>query len=187
MELTPAQLAAVDLTKLDRDLCVVAGPGSGKTRVLVELFTRLVESGIPAIRILAITFTDKAANEMRVRLGDSFSDRPNIRRQLERAYVSTVHGFCSRLLHENSVTAGVDPQFRTLDEREASQLEQTTMTEALDALLAEQPDAAKELMRALASADLGSALLDVYDAMRAAGMTIADLRRLAPGATAPLE
>ena len=61
------QRAAVERT--GQDVCVVAGPGSGKTRVLVERFAWLVERcGIDPGRILAITFTEKAANEMKARL-----------------------------------------------------------------------------------------------------------------------
>ena len=55
---TPEQLAAVDIELRHQDACVVAGPGSGKTTVLVEYFRRLVEAGVDPLRILAITFTE---------------------------------------------------------------------------------------------------------------------------------
>src|SRR5438094_945715 len=58
---TRDQLDAVDVSKRHLDACVVAGPGSGKTTVLVEYFGRLVASGVDPLRILAITFTEKAA------------------------------------------------------------------------------------------------------------------------------
>ena len=113
------QLEAVAVEKTPRDTCVVAGPGSGKTTVLVAHFERLVESGVDPLRILAITFTDKAANNIRDRLARTFHDRAEIRGKLERAYVSTVHGFCARLLKENAVFAGLDPEFYVMDERES--------------------------------------------------------------------
>src|SRR5437016_2812155 len=100
---TPDQQKACDVTNRHLDACVVAGPGSGKTTVLVEYFERLVASGIDPLRILAITFTDKAANNMREKLAETFQDRAEIRGKLERAYVSTVHGFCARLLKENAI------------------------------------------------------------------------------------
>ena len=102
----PSTLAGGNL-----DACIVAGPGSGKTTVLVEYFRRLVEAGVDPLRILAITFTEKAAGNMREKLAEAFHDDPAQRAQLERAWVSTVHGFCARLLRENAVFAGVDPEF----------------------------------------------------------------------------
>ena len=73
--MTPRQLEAVAVEQTPRDTCVVAGPGSGKTTVLVAHFERLVESGVDPLRILAITFTDKAANNMRDKLAHAFRDR----------------------------------------------------------------------------------------------------------------
>ena len=106
---------------------MVAGPGSGKTTVLVEYFRRLVEAGVDPLRILAITFTEKAAGNMRKKLAEAFQDQPETRATLERAWVSTVHGFCARLLRENAVFAGVDPEFRVLDERESWRMQQDSM------------------------------------------------------------
>ena len=97
------------------DACVVAGPGSGKTTVLVEYFRQLVGAGVDPLRILAITFTEKAAGNMRKKLAQAFQEQPETRANLERAWVSTVHGFCARLLRENAVFAGIDPEFRVLD------------------------------------------------------------------------
>ncbi len=106
----------------DQDLCVSAGAGSGKTCVLVERFLWAVtEKGIEPDRVLAITFTDKAANEMKERLIAICRDRGlhKLRRKLDTAYISTIHGFCSRLLKENPIEAGVDPAFSVLAEGEA--------------------------------------------------------------------
>ncbi len=102
----------------------MAGPGSGKTTVLVEYFRRLVEAGVDPLRILAITFTEKAAGNMRKKLGQAFQASPATRARMERAWVSTVHGFCARLLRENAVFAGVDPEFYVADERESWRLQQ---------------------------------------------------------------
>ena len=93
MGLTARQLEAIAVEEMPRDTCVVAGPGSGKTTVLVAHFESLVESGVDPLRILAITFTEKAANNMRERLANAFQERSGIRAKLERAYVSTVDGF----------------------------------------------------------------------------------------------
>src|ERR1051326_1705758 len=128
VEFTQQQLRAIDVDRFGQDMCVVAGPGSGKTTVLVERFRRLVcEAGIPPSRILAITFTERAATNMKQKLAAAFHDRPGDRRQLERAYVSTVHGFCMRLLRENAIFAGIDPEFRLMDERQADTLQRLTV------------------------------------------------------------
>ena len=78
------------------DACVTAVPGSGKTTVLVERFRALVEEhGFELRQILAITFTEKAAANMKMKLQDIFDADPIQRRDLESAWVSTIHGFCA--------------------------------------------------------------------------------------------
>ena len=110
---TDDQRRAVERT--GQDVCVVAGPGSGKTRVLIERFAWLVEEqGVDPARILAITFTEKAANEIKERLIERFASRCRIaelREAIERAWVSTIHGFCARLLRENAIAAGLRAGF----------------------------------------------------------------------------
>lgn len=96
----------------DTDLCVLAGAGSGKTSVLVERFLRAVtDKKVAPENILAITFTEKAANQMRLRLVRACEERGllEIRRQIENSTISTIHGFCARLLKENPIEAGLDP------------------------------------------------------------------------------
>ena len=65
----------MDVSKRHLDTCVVAGPGSGKTTVLVEYFARLVAAGVDPLRILAITFTEKAAANMRKKLAEDVRRR----------------------------------------------------------------------------------------------------------------
>ncbi len=177
IEFTEAQKKAIGLDALDQDTCVVAGPGSGKTAVLIERFRGMVAAKIPPLRILAITFTEKATSEMRARLMTAFGDQPELVLQIQRAYVSTVHGFCTRLLRENAILAGVDPRFRVLNDLEASALETKCAAESLDVFLAEDPDPVRALLASLQEPDLSSALLDVYDVMRAAGMSLREVRK----------
>ena len=100
------------------DVCVVAGPGSGKTTVLVERFRWLVsEKGIPPNEIAAITFTEKAAASMLERLVER--SEPENRRAYQLAQVSTIHAFCARLLRENALEAELDPAFEVIDAWEA--------------------------------------------------------------------
>jgi superfamily I DNA/RNA helicase len=127
-KLTDSQTKGVTIT--DRDLCVVAGPGSGKTRVLVERFSNLViKHKVPINQILTLTFTEKAANEMKERAAKSFEDKgmEKERQEIEFAYLSTIHGFCSRLLRENAIEAGIDPQFSVMDELKAGRMKDQTL------------------------------------------------------------
>jgi ATP-dependent helicase/nuclease subunit A len=176
--LTAEQLDAVDVSKRHIDACIVAGPGSGKTTVLVEYFRRLVQAGVDPLRILAITFTEKAAGNMRKKLGDAFQDESGLRAKLERAWVFTVHGFCSRLLRENAVWAGVDPEFTVADARESTRMQRESMDEAMEEAFQSDPAAVRALIRGLISLEFEDAVLSAYDAMRGAGMTIDEVAAL---------
>lgn len=168
IQFSEEQQAAIAAHRLGEDACIVAGPGSGKTTVLVERYKQLVlERGIPASRILAITFTEKAASNMRVRLAQQLAGA------LDSASVSTVHGFCYRLIREHAIEAGVDPGASILEEGKGVLLRRECLEQALDRFLAEQPEAARSLIRALGS-DI-SGLLDAYDAIRSAGAHMEDL------------
>jgi len=152
----------------DQDLCVSAGAGSGKTRVLVERFLWAVtEKGIEPDRVLAITFTDKAANEMKERLIAICRDRGlhKLRRKLDTAYISTIHGFCSRLLKENPIEAGVDPAFSVLAEGEAEIL----LNRVLDRLFEEGSGNERwiSLLALVGEENLRAAVKKFYDLERA--------------------
>lgn len=144
-KLNPEQRPAVD--EHQSDLLLSAGAGSGKTRVLVERYLRILEDGnwdpaLPA-RLLAITFTEKAAQEMRERIYREIAARAaeaepqlaaalaELGRELESAPISTIHGFCSRLLRENAAEAGLDPRFRVPDLVELRELEDQVIARLL--------------------------------------------------------
>src|SRR3954447_15828668 len=133
MRLTPEQREAVE--RRDGSLFLHAGAGSGKTRVLVERFVRaVVEDGVGVERILAITFTEKAAAELKGRLRRRFLElgEREMAREAEGAWVSTIHGFCSRLLRANALAAGIDPEYRVLDEADAARLSVDAFDRALE-------------------------------------------------------
>jgi len=105
-DLTPAQAEAVQHG--DGPLLVLAGAGSGKTRVITRRVAHLVRQGIPPHAVLAITFTNKAAGEMRDRtLALLAGERP--------PWVSTFHSFCARILREYGEVVDVDPRFTIYD------------------------------------------------------------------------
>ena len=85
----------------DGPLLVVAGPGSGKTRVLTERIRRLLNESKGHFRILALTFTNKAANEMKERLAEF----PDIE---QRAFIGTLHSFCMEVLANRGKSVGID-------------------------------------------------------------------------------
>ena len=177
-DFTPAQLDAIEYRKLDA--CVVAGPGAGKTTVLVERYRRLVEDHQfdPRARVLAITFTEKAAANMKAKLAEKFVHDPERRRNLESGWVSTIHGFCMRLLRENAITAGVDPRFSVLSPRESDNLQWECLNTALDELTANRRAETLELIEALNSPALVGDLKNVYDGIRSAGKTIDEVRSM---------
>ena len=118
-DLTADQWSAVD--HQEGPLLVLAGPGSGKTRVITRRIARLVEKGIPPRRILAITFTNKAANEM--------ADRVEQLMPGTRVWVSTFHRFCSRLLREWGRGVGLKPHFTIYDTTDQQQLIRDVLNE----------------------------------------------------------
>jgi ATP-dependent helicase/nuclease subunit A len=141
VSLTPEQQCAV--ARRDRSLMVRAGAGTGKTTVLVERFVQaVVEDGTPVESILAITFTEKAAAEMKTRVRRRFLelDRRVEARAAEGAWISTIHGFCSRVLRAHALSAGIDPDFRVLDELEAERIATDAFDAALEAFMAEGED-----------------------------------------------
>ncbi len=170
MKFTPDQLAAIE--RRQGDLLLDAGAGSGKTSVLVERFVRAVrEDGVEVSRILAITFTDKAAAELRERI------RARLRelgceaeaRDTEGAFISTIHGFCARVLRAHALAAGLDPAFSVLEAQEAEQLAGA----AFDGALAEaaRSTAGAELIASHGPGVLRAAILAVHDELRARGQS----------------
>ena len=137
----------------ERDTFLEAGAGSGKTTVLVDRYCAAVaDDGVPVDRILAFTFTERAAAEMRTRVrreliararalraaGDEVraDELQAAARATERAWVLTIHAFCRRLLAQHPLAAGLDPRFRVLDASEAGRLADRAASEALEDLLA---------------------------------------------------
>ncbi|HEU4392100.1 MAG TPA: UvrD-helicase domain-containing protein [Solirubrobacterales bacterium] len=140
---TPEQAAAIAVS--GRDVLLEAGAGSGKTGVMVERYCRLVcDEGASPDAVLAFTFTDKAAAELRQRVRAELARRAEGGSERARellsaiggAWVTTIHGFCNRLLAGHPVAAGVDPGFRVLDAPETARAAREAFDEALREFLA---------------------------------------------------
>ena len=133
MNLTPEQEQAV--RERGRDVIVTAGAGSGKTAVLVERYVGLLEDH-EIDQLVAVTFTDLAAAEMRGRVREAVMSRPKLARHiqhLDRAIIGTIHSLCLQMLRDNPVEAGIDPAATVLGEDEAQVALLESCREAIDA------------------------------------------------------
>ncbi|MGQ0636265.1 MAG: UvrD-helicase domain-containing protein [Planctomycetaceae bacterium] len=146
-------LTAQQARALERGVSIglSAGAGCGKTFVLTQRFLSHLgpaEEGCDLSQLVAITFTDRAAREMRDRIREECRSRllsctdneadhwQNLLRQLDAARVSTIHSFCGSLLRANAVEAGLDPAFTLLDETTAAAFLRRSVEQALSARLA---------------------------------------------------
>jgi ATP-dependent helicase/nuclease subunit A len=140
---TPEQSLAIEAD--GHDVLVEAGAGTGKTGVMVDRYCRLVcDLEVPPDAVLAFTFTDKAATELRQRIRAALEQRAAAGSQratelltaIGGAWVTTIHGFCNRLLAGHPVAAGIDPRFRVLDGPEAERAAREAFDDALSEFLA---------------------------------------------------
>jgi ATP-dependent exoDNAse (exonuclease V) beta subunit len=177
---TDEQLIAIE--RREGELLLDAGAGSGKTSVLVERFVRSVlEDGIAVAAILTITFTEKAAAEMRERIRRRLHElgADEAARATEGAFISTIHGLCARLLRAHAMAAGLDPAFTVLDAPDAERLADQAFDDALEELGRTAPGAI-DLIAAYGSGGLRGAILQVHDELRSRGSRRPRLPALGP-------
>ena len=154
---------------LDDTVVVEAAAGTGKTTELVRRILRVISTGRAEVRhIVAVTFTEKAAGELKLRLrealeqertgGSSEAGRtpvaPDVKRRLdealarlEEAHVSTIHGFCAELLRERPVEARVDPLFAVLTEAQSERLFDEAFGTWIQEQLADPPEGVRRGLR----------------------------------------
>ncbi|AGN02386.1 putative helicase [Salinarchaeum sp. Harcht-Bsk1] len=135
-----------DALKLDRNIAITAGAGTGKTTTLKERYREILASNpdIGPQNVPTLTFTTDATSELRDEIrdvideeladatGDEYDRWRTAKDDLEDAYIHTIHAFCSRILREFAVEADVHPEFETLDEGDADDLLSETVTAVLD-------------------------------------------------------
>ncbi len=163
------QRAAVEATG---EVFVSAGAGTGKTAVLVERFVRAVcDRGLDVDSILVITYTRRAAGELRTRIRAAFAERGrnDLARELDGAWISTIHGFCLRLLKSYPFAAGLDPRFRELDDAQGSVLRSEAFRQALDEFCADGHPDRLRLLATYGGDGLRKMLTGVYETLRSAG------------------
>jgi ATP-dependent helicase/nuclease subunit A len=156
-------------------LLVSAAAGSGKTSVLVERFVRAVrEDGLAPGRMLAITFTERAAGELRERVRARLLElgERQAARDTEAAFVGTFHGFCARLLRAHSLAVGLDPDFVVLDEGFAGRLRARALEQSLRELLAEDSGQTADLLAAYTVDRAGAMVQQVYLELRSRGQAL---------------
>ena len=166
----------------DRDVFLRAGAGTGKTTVLVDRFCSAAldpDGGVE--RILAFTFTERAADQLRRRVRQELSERADAAEGEEReallaaaeasdrAWISTIHGFCRRLLASHPAAAGLDPRFRVVDEAESDRLAARAFDAALESMVESGGAEALELAAANRPRTLLSMTRGAYDELRSHG------------------
>ncbi len=125
--LNDAQKQAV-LNPLESCTKIVAGAGTGKTQIISRRFTKLVldlkNQGVenPQSKILVITFTDKAAGEMKDRIVKTLESNGIKALGTEDLWISTFHSFCMRILRKYSIEAGLSPSFKMADEKQLKEI-----------------------------------------------------------------
>jgi ATP-dependent helicase/nuclease subunit A len=174
----------VAVTRRRGSLLLAAGAGSGKTAVLVERFVRAVrEDGISPRRVLAITFTERAAAELRERLRARLLElgEREAARDTEGAPIGTFHAFCARLLRIHALTAGLDPDFAILDEPSAVRLRQLAFRRALGALLGGgRREEMVDLVAAYGADRVQRMIMGAYAEQRSRGVSLPRLPPAAP-------
>ena len=147
--------------ELDATLVVEAAAGTGKTTAMVRRIVRVLAEGRANVReIVAVTFTEKAAGELKLRLRQQLEQErgvattPGAARRLEsavhtleEAHVSTIHGFCADLLRERPVEARVDPLFRVLTEGESQRVFNEAFAAWFQARLEKPPEGVRRSLR----------------------------------------
>jgi len=177
--LPPDQTARERIRKdLERTFLVEAGAGSGKTTSLVDRMVALVENGACGVRhIAAVTFTRKAAAELRQRFQVRLEEKlaalapahpacellEDAIRDLDHAFLGTIHAFCARLLRERPLEAGLDPGFREVQETEAGRMQRGFWVEFLERLGTDGDPDLKELERLDIEPDLLQTVFEALD------------------------
>ena len=168
----PEQLRAIEEPGV---VFVSAGAGTGKTTVIVERFCRAVcGRGLDVDSILVITYTERAAGELRARIRRRLAelDRHDLARELDAAWISTIHGFCHRLLRAYPFAAGIDPRFRVLDESQGRVLRGEAFRSALEEFCSGGELERLRLLASYGGRRLRRMLTGVHETLRSSGLEL---------------
>lgn len=180
MRFTPEQQAV--LKALQPSVFVSAGAGSGKTSLLVERYVRwALDEQIPMEQLPTLTFTRKAAAELKERIRAALVDRGrgDLAWSLESAPIGTIHSLCARLLRDHPVEAALDPEFGLLDEDASLLLRAATFEEVWSATVMDASPAEAAVLAAFRR-DLTKHVVALYDRLRSRGHRHPRFSLLAP-------
>jgi ATP-dependent helicase/nuclease subunit A len=174
-------------TDLDHSLCVEAAAGTGKTTELVNRIVAVLRRGRATIdQIVAVTFTHRAAGELKLRLrqkldevrdqanGDEASNIERALQHLEDAAIGTIHSFCAQILRERPVEAGIDPAFVEAAEQETRGLYRRAFRGWFEHALEENPPGLRRALARLAWGDPGG--LSATEQLQMAGWKLVEWR-----------
>ena len=153
---------------------VSAGAGTGKTAVLVERAVRRVEAGTPVDHLLIITFTERAADELKRRIRERLHDMglTEAAASVQSAWVSTIHGFCSRLLRGHALEAGIDPSFGVAADTEMRILQSEAFGEALERYAAGDAPGRLDVLARYGSDRLRRMTVELHTRLRGLGLPL---------------
>jgi ATP-dependent exoDNAse (exonuclease V) beta subunit len=159
-ELSDAEARRRILEEFGSTFFVEAAAGTGKTTALVGRIVNLIRGGAGTLnRIVAVTFTEKAAGEMKLRLRSEIEksrskatseERVRLDRaleELELARIGTIHSFCGDLLHERPIEAGIDPLFEVASEEQAGEIADAAFEDWFQTILADPPEGVRRILR----------------------------------------
>ena len=173
---------------LEQTLVVEAAAGTGKTTALVGRIVQVIERGRGELaKIVAVTFTEKAAGELKLRLRSELERARNRHRaegnpeptsrlerglmQLEEAHIGTIHGFCADILKQRPLLAGVDPLFEVATEEQTQRIYARVFDRWLSAKLSDPPPGVRRILRKQAFREEGP-----IDELYRAGWALLDVR-----------
>ena len=191
LDLQDADVRTLISDSLDETFVVEAAAGTGKTTELVTRIVRVLATGRARMdEVVAVTFTEKAAGELKLRLRGALEEErseatdvdararlEDALRTLEEAHVNTIHGFCAELLRERPVEARVDPLFTVLTDPQAERLYTRAFRAWLQEALERPPEGVRRALRRSSGSPFGG-LEDSgpIERLRGAGWTLAGLR-----------
>jgi ATP-dependent helicase/nuclease subunit A len=192
--MSDAQARRAVAEDLDDTLIVEAAAGTGKTTELVNRILRVLATGrAKMVQVVAVTFTEKAAGELKLRLREELERAraaaadpvacaalEEALKTLEEAHVNTIHGFCAELLRERPVEARVDPLFVVLTEPQADRVYARAFRAWLQEALKSPPEGLRRALRRTSAPSFGGEGGGPIDRLRGAGRMLAGTFRI-PG------
>jgi len=168
-------------------IVISAGAGTGKTKTLVARYLRLLLERVqregehlprPFDHLLAITYTNAAAAEMRERIDHALRELGllSLARQIDGAWISTIHGFCERVIRRHALTVGADPYFSVLDDDRSVLLRRQSFDEALAAYYHRDSARLLHLLSFYSQRQLREACFTIADEAAKIGVNIDDLQ-----------